>query len=130
VNAVIYDGEKVHIKEGKDKPWETVMPDEKRAKVWLKIMGGKPGNEAAERKAMEENFTIKLTDEGPKHATISLIPRPLLLKKHLKQVDMQIEPGGLRMYLLRIIQGDGAILTMTFDNRKVVTGDVSGIFKP
>lgn len=125
-NVVLYDREKLLIKEGKDSSWETVDPDDKRAKVWMKIIG----NEQADEKALTDNFSVKVTDEGPKHATITLVPRPLLLKKHLKQVDMQIEPGGLRMYLLRIIQGDGGVLTMTFDPRKVVTGDVSRLFRP
>lgn len=122
---VIFDREKVFLKESKDAAWETLKPDDRRAPPWMRIMSGRNDDP----KALTETFSVRVSEEGAGYATITLVPRPLLLKKHLRQIDMQIEPGGRRMFLLRIVQGDNSMLSMTFSPPKDV-GDVAGLFKP
>jgi len=111
---MIFNGEKALLKEGKDAAWQSLNPDDRRARSWIKFLNGREMDAAS----LTENFTVKVTQQEAKFATITLVPRPLLVKKHLKQIDMQIEPGGKRMYLLRIIQGDGSTLSMTFGEPK------------
>ncbi|MFM2167776.1 MAG: hypothetical protein RIS79_2147 [Verrucomicrobiota bacterium] len=111
---MIFNGEKALLKEGKDAAWQSLNPDDRRARSWIKFLNGREMDTAS----LTENFTVKVTQQEVKFATITLVPRPLLVKKHLKQIDMQIEPGGKRMYLLRIIQGDGSTLSMTFGEPK------------
>lgn len=112
--ALLFNGETTFLKEGKDAAWQTLNPDDRRARAWLRFLNGRE----METASLTENFTVKVTQQEAKFATITLVPRPLVVKKHLKQIDMQIEPGGKRLYLLRIIQGDGSTLTMTFGEPK------------
>jgi len=111
---MIFNGEKALLKEGKDDAWQSLNPDDRRARSWIKFLNGREMDAAS----LTENFTVKVTQQEAKFATITLVPKPLLVKKHLRQIDMQIEPGGKRMYLLRIIQGDGSTLSMTFGEPK------------
>ncbi|MFM7604687.1 MAG: LolA family protein [Prosthecobacter sp.] len=112
--TLLFNGEKTFLKEGKDAAWQTLNPDDRRTGAWMRLLNGREMNTAS----LTENFTVKVTQQEAKFATITLIPKPLLMKKHLKQIDLQIEPGGKRLYLLRIIQGDSSTLTMTFDQPK------------
>jgi outer membrane lipoprotein-sorting protein len=111
---MIFNGEKALLKEGKDAAWQELSPDDRRARSWIKFLSGREMDTAS----LTANFSVKVTQQEAKFATITLVPKPLLVKKHLKQIDMQIEPGGRRMYLLRIIQGDGSTLSMTFGEPK------------
>ena len=111
---MIFNGEKGFLKEGKDAAWQELNPDDRRARTWMKFLSGREMDIAS----LTANFSIKVTQQEAKFATITLVPKPLLVKKHLKQIDMQIEPGGKRMYLLRIIQGDGSTLSITFGEPK------------
>ena len=111
---MIFNGEKALLKEGKDAAWQELNPDDRRARSWIKFLSGREMDTAS----LTTNFSVKVTQQEAKFATITLVPKPLLVKKHLRQIDMQIEPGGKRMYLLRIIQGDGSTLTMTFSEPK------------
>jgi len=112
--TLLFNGEKAFLKEGKDAAWQTLNPDDRRARAWMRFLNGREMDTAS----LTENFTVKVTQQEAKFATITLVPKPLLVKKHLKQIDLQIEPGGKRLYLLRIIQGDGSTLTMTFSEPK------------
>ena len=112
--TLIFNGATAFLKEGKDAAWQTLNPDDRRARAWLRFLNGREMDTAS----LTENFTVKVTQQEATYATITLVPRQLLVKKHLKQIDMQIEPGGKRLYLLRIIQGDGSTLAMTFGEPK------------
>lgn len=114
--TLLFNGEKAFLKEGKDAVWQTLKPDDRRARAWIRFLDGREMDAAS----LTENFTVKVTQQEAKFATITLVPKPLLVKKHLKQIDLQIEPGGKRLYLLRIIQGDGSTLTMTLGDPKPV----------
>ncbi len=122
--VMIYDGSKLLLKEGKDAPWQTLDPEDKRATVWKRVLGSRE----ADRESLQTNFKSSVTQQEAHFATITLVPRPLLMRKHLKQIDMQIEPDGERMYLLRVIQGDGAELTIQFDPPKTITGRAEALF--
>lgn len=112
--TLLFNGEKAFLKEGKDAAWQTLNPDDRRARAWMRFLNGREMDTVS----LTENFSVKVTQQEAKFATITLVPKPLLVKKHLKQIDLQIEPGGKRLYLLRIIQGDGSTLTMTFSEPK------------
>lgn len=112
--TLLFNGEKAFLKEGRDAAWQTLNPDDRRARAWLRFLNGRE----MDTTSLQENFTVKVTQQEAKYATITLVPRPLLVKKHLKQIDLQIEPHGKRLYLLRIIQGDGSTLTMSFGEPK------------
>ena len=114
--TLLFNGEKAFLKEGKDAAWQTLDPDDRRARAWIRFLDGREMDAAS----LTENFTVKVTQQEAKFATITLVPKPLLAKKYLKQIDLQIEPGGKRLYLIRIIQGEGSTLTMTLGEPKPV----------
>ena len=114
--TLLFNGEKAFLKEGKDAAWQTLDPDDRRARAWIRFLDGREMDAAS----LTENFTVKVTQQEAKFATITLVPKPLLVKKYLKQIDLQIEPGGKRLYLIRIIQGEGSTLTMTLGEPKPV----------
>jgi outer membrane lipoprotein-sorting protein len=114
--TLLFTGEKAFLKEGKDAAWQTLDPDDRRARAWIRFLDGREMDAAS----LTENFTVKVTQQEAKFATITLVPKPLLAKKYLKQIDLQIEPGGKRLYLIRIIQGEGSTLTMTLGEPKPV----------
>jgi hypothetical protein len=118
---MIFNGEKALLKEGKDAAWQSLSPDDRRARSWIKFLSGREMDTAS----LTANFSVKVTQHEAKFATITLVPKPLLVKKHLRQIDMQIEPGGKRMYFLRIIQGDGSTLSMTFGEPKPAKADAA-----
>ncbi len=121
--VMIFDREKVLLKEGQA-AWETLKADDSRARMWMKFLSGRE----MDKESLTKSFTVKATQQETKYATMTLVPKALLVKKHLKQIDMQIEPGGKRMFLLRVIQGDGATLTMNFGAPSAVGGEVAGLF--
>lgn len=112
--TLLFNGEKAFLKDGKDAAWQTLDPDDRRARAWIRFLDGREMDAAS----LTENFTVKVTQQEAKFATITLVPKPLLVKKYLKQIDLQIEPGGKRLYLIRIIQGEGSTLTMTLGEPK------------
>jgi outer membrane lipoprotein-sorting protein len=114
--TLLFNGEKAFLKDGKDAAWQTLDPDDRRARAWIRFLDGREMDAAS----LTENFTVKVTQQEAKFATITLVPKPLLVKKYLKQIDLQIEPGGKRLYLIRIIQGEGSTLTMTLGEPKPV----------
>jgi len=114
--TLLFNGEKAFLKEGKDAAWQTLDPDDRRARAWIRFLDGREMDAAS----LTENFTVKVTQQEAKFATITLVPKPLLAKKYLKQIELQIEPGGKRLYLIRIIQGEGSTLTMTLGEPKPV----------
>jgi len=120
--VMIFDRENVLLKEGQA-AWETLKADDSRARTWMKFLSGRE----MDKESLTKSFTVKATQQETKYATMTLVPKALLVKKHLKQIDMQIEPGGKRMFLLRVIQGDGATLTMTFGVPSAVSGG-DGLF--
>jgi len=94
--------------------------------MWMKFLSGRE----MDAESLTKNFTLKVTQQEKSYVTIAMIPRPLLIKKYLKQLDMQIEPGGKRLLGFRIVQGDGSTLLMNFDPPEKLGSDVDWLFQP
>ena len=113
---LIFDKESVRLKESAEAPWQTLKPDDSRVRVWMKFL--------------TNNFTLKVTQQEKSYITVAMIPRPLLIKKYLRQLDMQIEPGGRRLLGFRVVQGDGSTLLLNFGPPEKLTGDLTPLFQP
>jgi outer membrane lipoprotein-sorting protein len=122
---LIFDQETVRLKEGAAGPWQTLKPDDSRVRMWMKFLSGRE----MDAESLTKNFTLKVTQQEKTFVTVAMIPRPLLIKKYLKQLDMQIEPGGKRLLGFRIVQGDGSTLLMNFGPPEKPGVDVEKLFR-
>jgi len=122
---LVFDKETVRLKENAEAPWQTLKPDDSRVRMWMKFLSGRE----MDTESLTKNFTLKVTQEEKTFVTVAMIPRPLLIKKYLKQLDMQIEPGGKRLLGFRIVQGDGSTLLLNFGPLEKPEGDVEKLFR-
>ncbi len=122
---LIFDKETVRLKESADAPWQILKPDDSRVRMWMKFLSGREMDTAS----LTNNFTLKVTQQEKSFVTVAMIPRPLLIKKYLKQLDMQIEPGGRRLLGFRVVQGDGSTLLLNFGPPEKLVGDLSQLFQ-
>lgn len=123
---LIFDNESVRLKESAEAPWQTLKPDDSRVRVWMKFLSGCE----MDTESLTNNFTLKITQQEKSFVTVAMIPRPLLIKKHLRQLDMQIEPGGRRLLGFRVVQGDGSTLLLNFGPPEKLSGDMTQLFHP
>lgn len=121
---LIFDKEVVRLRETADAPWETLKPDDSRVRMWMRFLSGRD----MDPESLTKNFSLKVTQQDPAFTTVAMTPRPLLIKKYLRQLDMQIAPDARRLLGFRIVQGDGATLLMNFGPPEQVTGNVDGLF--
>lgn len=123
---LVFDKEAVRLKESADAPWQTLKPDDSRVRMWMKFLSGRE----MDPESLTQNFTLKVTQQEKTFVTVAMIPRPLLIKKYLRQLDMQIEPGGRRLLGFRVVQGDGSTLLLNFGPPEKVDGDPDSLFRP
>lgn len=123
---LVFDKETVRLKESADAPWLTLKPDDSRVRMWMKFLSGR---EMAPE-SLTNNFTLKVTQQEKGYTTVAMIPRPLLIKKYLRQLDMQIEPGGRQLLGFRVVQGDGSTLLLNFGPPEKLVGDLAPLFQP
>ncbi len=122
---LIFDKEVVRLKESADKPWETLKPDDNRVRMWMRFLSGRDMDTAS----LTKNFSLKVTQQDPAFTTVAMTPRPLLIKKYLRQLDMQIAPDAKRLLGFRIVQGDNSTLLMNFGPPEPVAGNVDALFQ-
>jgi outer membrane lipoprotein-sorting protein len=123
---LIFDNETVRLKESAEAPWQTLKPDDSRVRMWMKFLSGRE----MDTESLTNNFTLKVTQQEKSFITVAMIPRPLLIKKYLRQLDMQIEPGGRRLLGFRVVQGDGSTLLLNFGPPEKLAGDLPQLFQP
>lgn len=121
---LVFDKETVRLKENAEAAWQTLKPDDSRVRMWMKFLSGRE----MDAESLGKNFTLKVTQQEKAFITVAMIPRPLLIKKYLNQLDMQIEPGGRRLLGFRIVQGDGSTLLMNFGPPEKISGDHNELF--
>lgn len=123
---LVFDKETVRLKESAETPWQTLKPDDSRVRMWMKFLSGREMDAGS----LTNNFTLRITQQEKSFVTVAMIPRPLLIKKYLRQLDMQIEPGGRRLLGFRVVQGDGSTLLLNFGPPEKVAGDLTPLFQP
>lgn len=124
--TLVFDKETVRLKESAEASWQTLKPDDSRVRMWMKFLSGRE----MDTESLTSNFTLKVTQQEKSYTTVAMIPRPLLIKKYLRQLDMQIEPGGRRLLGFRVVQGDGSTLLLNFGPPEKLSGDLTPLFQP
>lgn len=121
---LIFDKETVRLKESTGAAWMTLKPDDSRVRMWMRFLSGRD----MDTDSLTKNFTLKITQQEKNFVTVAMVPRALLIKKYLTQLDMQLEPGGKRLLGFRIVQSDGSTLLMHFGPPEKITGDHTELF--
>ncbi len=123
---LIFDQETVRLRENADTPWQTLDPDDHRVRMWMRFLSGRD----MDMNSLTKNFTLRVTQQEKRYLTVAMVPRALLIKKYLRQLDMQITPDGTRLLGFRIVQGDGSTLLLNFGPPEKVSEDLKALFTP
>lgn len=122
---LVFDQETVRLRENADTPWQTLNPDDHRVRMWMRFLSGRD----MDISSLTKNFTLKITQQEKHYLTVAMVPRALLVKKYLRQLDMQIAPDGKLLLGFRIVQGDGSTLLLNFAAPEKPQGDVEKLFR-
>ena len=108
--VLLFDNQDLHVWEAEKNTWQTLSPNDGRMRMWMQFLNSKEMN----AEAMTKTFLPTVTGEKPDVVTIALQPKGLLVKRHLKQVDLQIDPRTKYLRQIRLIQSDDSTVIMTF----------------
>ena len=123
VTVLLYNNDDLRVWDGNSQSWQTLSATDRRMKMWMTFLNSKEMS----ADTMAKDFTISVTGESP-IVTLALQPKGFMVKKHLKQVDLQIDPATKHLRQLRIIQSDDATVLMSFGPpQPVPEGDRKGL---
>ncbi len=117
MTVLVHDAREFRVKEAPDAPWKELDENDSRYRMWARFLSGRE----ASPEELNRHFLVKESEDTPGIATITLRPKAPFVKRHLKQLDLQINRGNKRLVQLRILQGDGATVLMQFDEPKPVS---------
>lgn len=127
VTVLIFDNKDLHVWESEKKTWETLSPNSGGMRMWMQFLNSKEMNP----EAMTKTFTPTVTGETAEVVTVALQPKGLIVRKHLKQVDLQIDPKTKYLRQIRILQSDDASVIMTFASpRPMAAADKAKLILP
>ena len=110
--VLLFDNQDLHLWDGEKGTWQTLSPNDGRMRMWMQFLNNKEMN----AEAMIKTFIPTVTGEQSDVVTIALQPKGLLVRRHLKQVDLQIDPRTNFLRQIRLIQSDDSSVIMTFGN--------------
>lgn len=113
---LVHDSQEFRVRESNNGPWTLLDEKDGRYRMWSQFLSGKD----MEPEKLSRNFSVKITGNTPDLVTVTMMPRPLVVRRYLKQIDLQIAPDNKRLRQLRVIQGDGSTVLMQFAEPKVV----------
>ncbi|MES2594295.1 MAG: outer membrane lipoprotein carrier protein LolA [Verrucomicrobiota bacterium] len=117
VTVLVHDAREFRVREAPDSPWKELDENDARYRMWARFLSGRE----ASPEELNRHFLVKESEDTPGISTITLRPKAPFVKRHLKQLDLQISRANKRLVQLRILQGDGATVLMQFDEPKPVS---------
>jgi outer membrane lipoprotein-sorting protein len=120
VTVLVHDRDGFRVKESPEAPWEMLDEKDGRYRMWSQFLNGRD----ADPDEMTKNFSVKVVANDAGTVTLGMTPKPLVVKRFLKQVQLQIDTESMRLRQMLVIQGDGATMTMRFrDPQPVAAAD-------
>lgn len=113
---LVNDLTEFRVREGKGE-WQKLDEKDARYRMWSRFLSG---NEASPEE-LQQHFLVDAVEQNADVTAVSLRPKAPFVRRHLKQLDLQISPKTFRLLQLRVMQGDGATLTMTFSEPESVS---------
>lgn len=115
--VLLFDNTDLHLWDASRQEWQDLSPNEGRMRMWMHFLHGKDMN----ADEMLKNFTPTITGETKEVITVALQPKGLMVRKHLKQVDLQIDPATKHLRQIRLIQSDDSTLLMSFASPQTIS---------
>lgn len=119
VTVLVHDRVEFRVREAPDAPWLVLEEGDARYRMWARFLSGRE----ASPEDLQQHFLVDATEQTPQVTAVSLRPKAPFVRRHLKQLDLQISPQTHRLLQLRVLQGDGSSLLMQFAEPKPVAAD-------
>jgi len=116
--VLMFDNKDLHLLDDSQK-WQKLSPNEGRMRVWMHFLNSKDLN--AEQ--MAKDFTATITGDTPELITVALQPKGFMVKKHLKQIDLQIDPKTKHLRQIQMVQSDGSTMLMAFSRPEDISAN-------
>lgn len=114
--VLVNDLTEFRVREGSGE-WQMLDAKDGRYRMWSRFLSG---NEASPED-LQQHFLVDAVEQTADVTAISLRPKAPFIRRQLRQLDLQISPKTFRLLQLRVLQGDGASLTMTFSEPQSVS---------
>lgn len=114
---LVRDGTEFRVREGADGAWQALDEKDARYRMWSRFLSG----QEASPEELQQHFLVDAAEQTAEVTAITLRPKAPFIRRHLRQLDLQISPKTFRLLQLRVLQGDGASLTMAFSDPEAVS---------
>ncbi len=115
--VLVHDMKEFRVREATDIPWQVLEEDDPRYRMWARFLSGRE----ASPEDLARHFLVKVAEDSPGVATVTLRPKAPFVKRYLKQIDLQISHSTKRLLQLRVLQGDGSTMLMQFGEPRPVS---------
>lgn len=117
--VLVFDNKDLHLLDDTQKQWQTLSPNEGRMRMWMHFLNSKDLN--AEQ--VSKDFTATITGDTPELITVALQPKGFMVKKHLKQIDLQIDPKTKHLRQIQMVQADDSTMLMAFSRPEDISAN-------
>jgi len=97
--------------------WQMLDAKDARYRMWSRFLSGSE----ASPEELQQHFLVDAVEQNADVTAVTLRPKAPFVRRQLRQLDLQISPKTFRLLQLRVLQGDGASLTMTFSEPQTVS---------
>lgn len=115
-STAIYDGTAVYLLNEKDKSAQSFPPTDNKVKPLLMMLGMGDG---ASIEAMSKVLRITGATKKNSHYAAAFTPKPIKLKRAIKQLVLQINTESSFTERIEWTQKDGSVVTTTFSKPKI-----------
>lgn len=117
--VLVFDNKDLYLLDDTQKQWQTLSPNEGRMRMWMHFLNSKDLN--AEQ--VSKDFTATITGDTPELITVALQPKGFMVKKHLKQIDLQIDPKTKHLRQIQMVQADDSTMLMAFSRPEDISAN-------
>ncbi len=108
--VLVHDQEAFRVREAGATEWRELDAEDPRWRMWTRFLSGRE----ASPEDLQRHFLVDAEQQTAEVTAVSLRPKLPVIRRHLRQLDLQISTDGARLVQLRVLQGDGATLLLTF----------------
>lgn len=108
--VLVHDQETFRVREAGATEWRDLDAEDPRWRMWTRFLSGRE----ASPEELQRHFLVDAEAQTAELTAVSLRPKLPMIRRHLRQLDLQIRTDGARLVQLRVLQGDGSTLLLTF----------------
>lgn len=117
--VLVHDLKEFRVKETPQADWKRLEENDARYRMWARFLSGRE----ASPEEMTRHFIVQQSEDSPGVTTVTLRPKAPMVRRHLRQLDLQISQSEARLLQLRVIQGDTSTILMQFDQPRTVSAE-------